>query len=182
MTVLFDVHTVARRMHGLLEESMSGTGITPVEFAVYSTLVARDRQTPSELASSSSMPPSSLTVLLGRMEERGHLLREVNPADARSRLVSLSESGRAAHKAAGIAFREVMEPLEQSLGADLRLVRWSLIRLEHVLREMTDEPAAGVSSLDDGDDANAVDYVGRRLTDSEATEVRRFIGYIQSGR
>lgn len=177
MTVLFDIHTVARRMHALVETALQSSGLNAVEFAVYSTLLARSRQTPSELASDSSMPASTLSVLLQRMEERGHLVRDTNPADARSSLVSLSEEGRLAHKAASPAFRTVMHPLRERLGPDLELVRWALFRLESELRVMAGEPPSPFGG--DRPDLQAVQYAGPPLTPSQEAEVRSFIGYLQ---
>lgn len=177
MTVLFDIHTVARRMHALVEAALADSGLSAVEFAVYSTLVARNPQTPSELASSSSMPPSSLSELLQRMHERGHLQRATNPDDARSMLVSLTEDGLMAHQAASPAFRTVMHPLAERLGSDMELVRWCLYRLESELRALAGEPPSPFAG--DRPSVQAVQYTGRPLDPATEAEVLNFIGYLQ---
>ena len=53
--------------------------------------------------------------ILGRLEEKGYILRRASPADGRCRLVSLTEEGRAMVE----TFRSVLEEVNRVFLADL---------------------------------------------------------------
>jgi DNA-binding MarR family transcriptional regulator len=50
---------------------------------------------PGELAAEMQITKQSVNELLGHLERRGYLTREVDPADSRSRLIRMTERGRA---------------------------------------------------------------------------------------
>jgi DNA-binding MarR family transcriptional regulator len=78
----------------LLDEHMDMSRMAGGSFAVYSVIGAEGPATPSRLADILGMPPTSLSYVLRRMHELGHLRRVRNPADGRSVLVELTAKGR----------------------------------------------------------------------------------------
>src|SRR4051812_28179188 len=77
----------------LLDEHMDSSRMAG-SFAVYSVIAAEQPVTPSRLADILGMPPTSLSYVIRRMHESGHLRRVRNPADGRSVLLQLSAKGR----------------------------------------------------------------------------------------
>ena len=59
---------------------------------------------PTELAAVAGMPPTTLSHYIRHMRERGHLVEQRRPTDGRSRALSLSPAGLAAHRRANRAF------------------------------------------------------------------------------
>jgi DNA-binding MarR family transcriptional regulator len=57
-----------------------------------------DRQRPSELADQLQITRQSVNDLLGHLEGRGYLTRELDPADGRARVVRLTTKGRRLEK------------------------------------------------------------------------------------
>ena len=62
-----------------------------------------------------ALPPTTISSIVARLERRGHVLRAPNPADARSYRIQLSDSGRAAHAAAGELLTPVLGRVEAAL-------------------------------------------------------------------
>lgn len=124
--VLFDVWLVGKAVNGLLDAALLASGLTADEFGVYSVLNSADGLTPSALARWLSAPPTTVSSYVKRIEGRGHLRREPNPADGRSYLIRLTDAGRAAHRAAGTAFLPVLDDVVAALGAEEPRIRRSL--------------------------------------------------------
>jgi DNA-binding MarR family transcriptional regulator len=86
------------------------------EFDVLITLGTHERLRMTELANAVLLSSGGLTRLVGRLEERGLVRREPDPADARSFLASLTDDGQAALAEARVTHDAVIEEL---LGARL---------------------------------------------------------------
>jgi DNA-binding MarR family transcriptional regulator len=104
---------LGQQLGSLLGQAMASAPLSPSDFAVYSALRLVQPVTLTSLASTLGMRPTTLSSILSRMEQHGHLRREPNPADGRSRLVSLTDEGRAATEACFPVF-------SQAIGAFLR--------------------------------------------------------------
>lgn len=100
----FDVFALSSRLGAYLDRALAGTGLRPVEYAVYSLMLEAGPRTPSELAAALGVPPSTMSGYLRPMLERGHARRIPNPADGRSFRVVLTDAGRGAHRAVNPAF------------------------------------------------------------------------------
>jgi len=137
--VLFDVWLVAKSVTGLLDEALEPSGLSADEFGVYSVLTSAEAMTPSLLARWMSAPPTTVSSYVKRLESRGHLERERNPADGRSYVLRLTASGRAAHRRAGQAFLPVLGAVVGELGNGEASVRASLRRLHRAV-EATARP------------------------------------------
>src|SRR4051812_21471544 len=77
----------------LLDEHMDSSRMAG-SFAVYSVIGAEEPVTPRRLADILGMPPTSLSYVIRRMHEAGHLKRVRNPDDGRSVLLRLTARGR----------------------------------------------------------------------------------------
>ncbi len=78
--------------------------LTADEYGVYSGVFEFEPITPTDLALTVGMRPTTLTHYLIDMRERGHLDEVANPEDGRSKLLRLTDSGRATHRAANRKF------------------------------------------------------------------------------
>jgi len=84
--------SVGRLARRLRQESLGD--LTPSQ---RSALASLDREGPlrmSDLATIERVSPPSMTGIVGRLEHRGLVVREVNPDDARSTVVSLTTAAR----------------------------------------------------------------------------------------
>lgn len=131
--VLFDVWLVSRATTGLLDAALAPSGLTADEFGIYSVLTSAETLTPSDLARWMSAPPTTVSSHVKRIEARGHLRRERNPADGRSFVLRLTPAGRAAHAAAGARFGPVLDGVVTALGRREDAVRTALAALREAL-------------------------------------------------
>ena len=67
--------------------------------------------TPLELAASFALTKGAITNLLKQLDKKGLIVLKTHPGDGRSKLVSLSEDGQAAHRASLIALSELTSRL-----------------------------------------------------------------------
>ena len=81
------------------------------EINVLANLAGHDPLTVGALAAATATRPTTLTSVLDRLVRRGYVVRDVDPADRRSFLVSLTPAGQRAAGTASAAVRE----LEQSV-------------------------------------------------------------------
>jgi DNA-binding MarR family transcriptional regulator len=96
-------------------------------------LTSSDVLTPTELARWMSAPPTTVSSHVKRIEGRGHLVRERNPADGRSYVLRLTPAGRAAHREAGARFLPVLDAVVAALGPKEPAVRRALADLRTAL-------------------------------------------------
>ncbi|HXP18675.1 MAG TPA: MarR family transcriptional regulator [Streptosporangiaceae bacterium] len=93
---------------------LAGEDLTASEINALALLADGQARAVGELASASGTKPTTLTSLLDRLARRGYLVRDLDPADRRSFLVSLTDQGRPVAQAA----RAAMSGLEaERLGA-----------------------------------------------------------------
>jgi DNA-binding MarR family transcriptional regulator len=70
-------------------------GVTYPQYLVLSVLWEGDDQTITAIASRLDLEPSTITPLVKRLEQAGHVVRQRNPADERQVKVRLTDQGRA---------------------------------------------------------------------------------------
>jgi len=70
-------------------------GLTYPQYLVLSVLWEGDDQTITGIASRLDLEPSTITPLVKRLEQAGHVVRQRNPADERQVKVKLTDQGRA---------------------------------------------------------------------------------------
>ena len=70
-------------------------GLTYPQYLVLCVLWEGGEQTIGSIASRLDLEPSTITPLMKRLEQAGHVLRQRNPADERQVQVTLTDQGRA---------------------------------------------------------------------------------------
>ena len=93
-------------------------GLRKVEFSLLMLLQANGALSPKQLGATLTLTAPNLTMLLDRLQARGLLRRERNPADGRSQHIVLTEAGqRLARDSAAAALpmeRELQQPLTRA--------------------------------------------------------------------
>jgi DNA-binding MarR family transcriptional regulator len=117
-SVLFDLYVAFQLTDQLLELELTGADVPVEDFALYSALVHFERATPTQLAQHLGMPLSTLLFRFGKIESRGHGVRERNPRDGRSSLLGLSARGRSAYDVTKPRFGEALLTVHRHLEID----------------------------------------------------------------
>jgi hypothetical protein len=128
------------------------------------------------------MRPTSLSTVVRRLQERGHLEQRPNPADGRSRLLALTAAGEEAHAVAADAFFAATRALATALGPEEGRQRLALQRLDAALREvggLDPRPYTLTAPQAAGHDLG---YDGAPLTPAEESDVRVYIDFIRTRR
>ena len=129
ISLSFDIFAVSQRLGTYLDRALEGTGVRPVEYAVYSLMLEAGPRTPTELAAMLGMPLSTVSTYLRRMLRRGDARRIPNPADGRSVRVVLTDRGRGVVRRVNPAFTRAHVALEASLDRPVDDVRAVLIEI-----------------------------------------------------
>ncbi len=103
-TLLFDVFVLAQAVQEMLAEGMTGSPLTPSEYALYSHVGEVGPCPPSQISRDLRVPATTVTVWVRAMLRRGHVERHPSREDGRSYDVALTGAGVAAHAAARDAF------------------------------------------------------------------------------
>ena len=138
--LLLDLHILDQRIGHLVETALTGTGITPAEFAVYSQLGIA-AMTPRQLSQRLGVKRSTLTGHLAALDRRGHASRTANPSDARSYRIELTDAGRARLETCRAAFRRALARFHDALGQDPG-------RIRAVLADLDTAAATAIERLD----------------------------------
>jgi DNA-binding MarR family transcriptional regulator len=144
-SLLFDLFAANQRVRSLLTTAMDGAGLKPDEYAVYSALFEFEPIRPSEIAAIVGMPPTTLSHYIRAMRERGHLNERRNPVDSRSRVLTLTVSGRTAHRRANrafeLAYRRFMEGIGDEAAVKAALAQIEVAAADGLARLTTDSRA-----------------------------------------
>jgi DNA-binding MarR family transcriptional regulator len=132
-SILFDLYVASQLTGQLLEVELAGAEIPVEDFALYNALVHFERATPTELARHLGLPLSTLLFRFGRIESRGHGVRERNPRDGRSSLVSLSPRGRRAFDRARPRFLDALGAIHRHLAMDADAVQDAVAELSRAI-------------------------------------------------
>jgi DNA-binding MarR family transcriptional regulator len=112
------IFALDQQLASLLQQAMADAPLTPGEFAVYSALRLMQPTTPTQLAGTLGMKPTTLSSVLVRMSKNGHLKRRRNPADGRSVILTLSPSGVRVTEACFAGFGAAIEAFRRQLTVD----------------------------------------------------------------
>lgn len=118
-------------------------GVTVAHFSVLNHLIrVNDGQTPLKLASAFQVPKTTMTHTLAGLESRGLVTLKANPADGRSKLVWLTETGRAFRDEAIAAIGPDVARLASKIDADaIRAVLPILANIRETLDRERDLPS-----------------------------------------
>ncbi len=146
-SILFDLFAASQQVRSLLAAAMEGSGLRADDYAVYSALFEFEPLTPTELGRIVGMPPTTVSHYIRAMRERRHLNETRNPLDGRSRMLTLSQSGRVAHRRASLAFEEAHSRFVARIG-DPANVKQAMVEIEEAaaaaLAELTRDATAEV--------------------------------------
>lgn len=178
-TLLLDIWVLARLAGAAMDDAVAPSGLAGREFVLYALMAGLDGATPTELARRSGVPATTISKMLRRMSDRGHVVEEDNPEDARSRLLRLSAEGDAALDAAHDGFAALTADVVSGLGDEVAQIEWSLGRLRSALGAGGDVDDAGSSARPASATAHSIRYAGRPLTVSEEREVADYIEFLR---
>ncbi|MPM96531.1 HTH-type transcriptional regulator MhqR [bioreactor metagenome] len=82
-------------VHQQFRAALTEFGVTPVQYAVLSTLWKEGSLTPSQIAAAVSLDSSTVTGILDRLEQKKLLRRMPDKTDRRVLRISLTEAGSA---------------------------------------------------------------------------------------
>jgi len=104
-SVILALHRATHATLHALTTRLADLDLPAADIDVLAILADGAGRTVGALASATATRPSTLTSLLDRLTKRGYLVRELDPADRRSFLISLTPAGRAVaeHAAAAIS-------------------------------------------------------------------------------
>jgi len=98
-----------------LREGVAHVGLTPARFQVLQVLSVEGSVSMVELADRLSVTKRNITTLVDGLEKDGLALRQPHPTDRRSKLVSLTDSGRSRFADAAQVQRAHLEALLNQL-------------------------------------------------------------------
>jgi MarR family transcriptional regulator, organic hydroperoxide resistance regulator len=103
--VVLALHRATHATLQVLATRLTELDLPASEINVLANLAGRDPLTVGALAAATATRPTTLTSVLDRLVRRGHVVREVDPADRRSFLVSLTPAGQQAAGTVSAAVR-----------------------------------------------------------------------------
>jgi MarR family transcriptional regulator, organic hydroperoxide resistance regulator len=131
-------------IHGLYQQIRSvtyrefnqqGLELTPEQWIVLVRLWERDRQSPSALSESTLRDRPTMTRILDTMQTNGLIVREMDPHDARARVICLTREGKSLQKRLVPIAKGLVAQLERGVPEhDLEVTRRTLRRMFENLR------------------------------------------------
>lgn len=125
---------VSQLVGSVIANIVVGTGLSATDFAVVSSLAVWEEATPSELARLLGMPPTTLSAVLKRLEERGLVERLRDNNDRRRHILALTDRGMESRNKAIERFPAWMTRVQAHLGTNSESILESMRQLEAALR------------------------------------------------
>ena len=111
-----------------MDARLARYGVTPAQIHVLHYLYHHDNQAPQcEVTAHLKVKPSTANGILDRMEEKGLLRRTISAADARKRLVTLTEKGQSQQETFRQKFEETENLMVRGLSAEEALQLHALL-------------------------------------------------------
>jgi DNA-binding MarR family transcriptional regulator len=134
----FSLYGAAIAINRAYKPLLDQLGLTYPQYLVVAVLTEKDSQTIGEIADRLGLEPSTITPLVKRLEQAGHLSRRRNPDDEREVKVSLSRQGRDIYTRTGCLRAELQK--RSGLSAE------ELIAFNRQVQKLRDAVAATSSS------------------------------------
>jgi len=112
------VFTATRRFWKTAEDALTTHDLGPAHYRALAAIRRDEGLAVSTLQAQLGVRKQSLARVLGELEKAGLLAREPGRDDRRQRLLTLTEAGRAAERAASAALRERLAQVFRAAGAD----------------------------------------------------------------
>lgn len=132
--LILDLFVLQQRVGEFMEVALTGTGVRPSEFAVYSQL-GFGPLTPREISQRLGLTASTLSGILGAIERRDDVRRLDNPDDGRSYRVELTADGKARLRTCRTAFRKALRRLDEELPRPAEELRAALLAIDTAARD-----------------------------------------------
>jgi MarR family transcriptional regulator, organic hydroperoxide resistance regulator len=94
----FILTNVQNSINLYFKKELQALNVTPIQYALLKCLWEEDDQMPTQLAQTLCLDSSSVTGILGRLEEKGLVVRDFCTTDRRRITVHLTDTGRALQK------------------------------------------------------------------------------------
>jgi DNA-binding MarR family transcriptional regulator len=105
--VVLALHRATHMTLHVLGARLAGLGLSASEINALASLARQHPAAVGALAAATATRPTTLTSVLDRLTRRGYLVREVDPDDRRSFLVSLTPAGQAAARTVAAAVHDL---------------------------------------------------------------------------
>jgi DNA-binding MarR family transcriptional regulator len=105
--VIVALHRATHATLHALGSRLAGLDLSAPDINVLANLADGARRTVGALATATATKPATLTSALDRLARRGYLVRDLDPGDRRSFLISLTPSGEAAAQTVAAAVRDI---------------------------------------------------------------------------
>jgi MarR family transcriptional regulator, organic hydroperoxide resistance regulator len=105
--VILGLHRATHATLHALAGRLAGLEMSAPDMNVLANLADGARRTVGALATATATKPTTLTSALDRLARRGYIVRDLDPADRRSFLISLTPRGEAAAQTVAAAVRDI---------------------------------------------------------------------------
>jgi DNA-binding MarR family transcriptional regulator len=133
-SLLFDLFAANQQVKTLVTRAMAHSPLKPDEYAVYSGVFEFGPIAPTDLAAVVGMPPTTISHYIRHMREAGHVVEERDARDGRSRTLTLSATGLAAHRQANRTFEVAYKAFVRRVRSESR-VKSALAVIEAAARD-----------------------------------------------
>jgi DNA-binding MarR family transcriptional regulator len=137
-SILLELSTVAGLIRTLVDQALAGLEARE-DFLTYTLLAVLGEANPTQVATHEGVPLTTVSDRLNRLVQRGHAEKVPNPADGRSSLYRLTETGWSAFWEAQPRFRAALEGVDRRLDMPLEEIRRAIESVERALREQLAE-------------------------------------------
>ena len=111
--------------------------VTPIQYALLKCLWDEDEQAPSQLAQHLCLDSSTVTGIMGRLEEKSLIVREYCKTDRRRIIVCLTDAGRALQKPIEALIEETNRLVTRGISAEqLQTLRSDLLHIAEQANEL----------------------------------------------
>lgn len=118
--LILELHRATHATLTALQARLADLDLTAAEINSLAILASGQQRSIGELAAAAATKPTTLTSVLDRLVRRGLVVRQLDPADRRSFLVSLTQDGRSAANRARAEMRAIERTVQSAVtGADL---------------------------------------------------------------
>ncbi len=117
------------------KRELSGLDVTPIQYATLKCLWEQDGQMPSQLAETLNLDSSTVTGILGRLEDKKLIHRSFRVDDRRKVIVNLTDEGKALEG----PVNDIIQRLNQEVTSGLNAEELALFH--HHLQVISDNAA-----------------------------------------
>jgi DNA-binding MarR family transcriptional regulator len=117
-----------QRSHALIKERLKPLGLTPLQQLILAVLHQEDDLSAGEIGQRLVLDSATLSGTLERMEEKGWIRRDSDPADRRVSRVRLTQQAREVNAGLGELRAEVNQEILQGLSLEEKLLLKRMLR------------------------------------------------------